>query len=231
MKDNWSDPAFAEEWDTVDSQGHPTRPEQLDVLISIIADSYESDSLILDVGCGSGQVEELILKKRPDAKIIGVDSSLAMLDIARKRLTRFKDNFQGLAKDIGLLNSAALPKGSYKIIFSVQVLHELNTELRRTLFKKIYDLLEVGGQFLIMDRVKTDLDTFETPYKSVWNRLESITSLKSANDFEGYKNRIKTKEDSPGSIEEFEQLLREAGFKFAILHLNFDRAVMVGIKN
>ncbi len=231
MKDNWSDPAFANEWDTIDSQGHPTRPEQLDVLTSIIADSYEPGSLILDVGCGSGQVEELILKKKPEAKIIGIDSSLAMLDIAKKRLASFNNNFQGIVRDIGLLSSADLPKGKYNIVFSVQVLHELNTELKRELFKKIYNLLEVGGRFLIMDRIKTDLDTFEKTYKSVWNRLESITSLKSANDFEGYKDRIKIKEDSPGSIKEFEELLKEAGFRFAILHLNFDRAVMVGIKN
>ena len=79
MKDNWSDPTFAAEWDQVDSRGHPTRGEQLDILTSIIADSYKVGTYILDIGCGSGQVEELILSKCAEAKIVGVDSSAAML--------------------------------------------------------------------------------------------------------------------------------------------------------
>jgi ubiquinone/menaquinone biosynthesis C-methylase UbiE len=230
MKDNWSDPAFAEEWDKVDSQRHPTRGEQLDILTSVIADSYEPGKYILDIGCGSGQVEELILKKNPQTKIVGVDSAAAMLVLAKKRLTAYGDHFQSLQKDIGLLGLADFPQGTYQTVFSVQVLHELNSELRRDLFKKMYDLLEASGQFLIMDRIKTDLDTFERPYKSVWNRLESTTSLKSASDFDGYKQRIKGKEDSPGSVEEYQQLFKEAGFDFAILHLHFDRAVLAGIK-
>ena len=231
MKDNWSDKTFAEEWDTKDSQGHPTRGEQLDILTSVIADNYEPGKLILDIGCGSGQVEKLIFEKCADAKIVGVDSSAVMLEIAKKRLSIFEQNFQSLQKDITALESADLPPGTYQTVFSVQVLHELNTELRQALFKKVYNLLETSGLFLIMDRIKVDLETFSKPYKSVWSRLESTTSLKSADDFEGYKERIGGKEDNPGSMEEYEKLLKESGFKFAILHLHFDRAVIVGIKS
>jgi len=230
MKDNWSDKTFAEEWDTKDSQGHPTRGEQLDILTSVIADNYETGKFILDIGCGSGQVEKLIFDKSANAKIVGIDSSAPMLEIAKKRLANFGQNFQSLQKHIASLESTDFPSGIYQTVFSVQVLHELTTELRRDLFKKIYDLLETGGQFLIMDRIKVDLEIFTKPYQSVWSRLESTTSLKSASDWEGYKQRIRGKEDSPGSMEEYEELLTEAGFKFAILHLHFDRAVIVGIK-
>jgi tRNA (cmo5U34)-methyltransferase len=209
---------------------YPTRAEQLDILTSVVADNYETGKRVLDIGCGSGQVEELLFKKRSDIKIVGIDSSEPMLEIAKNRLAGFGENFKIFQKDIETLDISSLQPDAYSIVFSVQVLHELNTELRRSLFVKIYKLLESGGLLIIMDRIKVDLETFTKPYQSVWNRLESKTSLKSASDFQGYKERIKNKQDSPASLEEFNGLLKETGFEPAILHLHFDRIVMVGIK-
>jgi tRNA (cmo5U34)-methyltransferase len=163
-------------------------------------------------------------------KIVGVDSSEAMLEIAKNRLHKYKGNFQIFEKDINSIQPIELPTGTYQTVFSVQVLHELNKDLRRNLFKKVYELLETDGQFLIMDRIKTDLNTFEKSYQSLWKGLETTTDLKSASDFESYKERIKNKEDAPGSLEEYSSLYKEAGLRFAILHLHFDRAVMVGVK-
>lgn len=47
--------------------------------------------LVYDLGCGPGNSTELIIERFPNARIIGVDSSPAMLEEARRRLpgTRF----------------------------------------------------------------------------------------------------------------------------------------------
>lgn len=54
------------------------------------------------IGCGSGQAEEIIFRKCPQAKIIGVDSSGPMLEIAQKRLAD-NQNFQAVNKDVSKL--------------------------------------------------------------------------------------------------------------------------------
>jgi trans-aconitate 2-methyltransferase len=52
----------------------------------------EKVTLAYDLGCGPGNSTELVVARYPQAQVIGVDSSPAMLDDARKRLpgTRFE---------------------------------------------------------------------------------------------------------------------------------------------
>ena len=42
--------------------------------------------LVYDLGCGPGNSTELLLRRFPDAEVVGVDSSTAMLDAARRRI-------------------------------------------------------------------------------------------------------------------------------------------------
>lgn len=53
---------------------------------------------VLDVGCGSGRVAELILEAGASS-YVGVDFSEPMLDLARKRLARFEDKTELLHGD------------------------------------------------------------------------------------------------------------------------------------
>ena len=48
-------------------------PRRTERLSSLIADILPENSTILDVGCGDGIVDALIIAKRPDIKITGVD--------------------------------------------------------------------------------------------------------------------------------------------------------------
>src|SRR5438477_3404090 len=59
--------------------------------------SYENPR-VLDVGCGSGRIGELVLEAGT-ARYVGIDFSEPMLELARARLDRFKDQAELIAGD------------------------------------------------------------------------------------------------------------------------------------
>ncbi|MEY4226527.1 MAG: hypothetical protein RL190_1284, partial [Actinomycetota bacterium] len=44
------------------------------------------DETVLDAGCGSGRVTEMLLERLPRGRVIAVDGSASMLEAARERL-------------------------------------------------------------------------------------------------------------------------------------------------
>ncbi len=230
MKDNWHDKGFVKDWDTGISRTHPTRAEQLDILSSVIATEYNGGDFIADIGSGSGQVEEIIFNKIPTANIVGVDSSAEMISVAKERLEKYGSKFQVVLKNVPDLEISDLPKEKYQFAISVQTLHEITNEQKEILFKKIYELLEKGGQFLIMDRIKVDLEKFSNSYSGVWKRLEEKFIWNSAGSYQEYQKAIRDKQDTPASLVEYLGLLEKSGFASTVLHLHFDRALIVGIK-
>lgn len=230
MKDNWNSKEFVQDWDNRISQNHPTRAEQLDILTSIIFNQYNEGDSIIDIGAGSGQVEEIVFNRIPTAKIVGIDSSTEMIKIARNRLEKFGSNFRQVLKNIPDFEISDSPQDKYQFAISVQVLHEISNDQKDALFKKIYRLLEKDGQFLIMDRIKVDLEKFSSSYSGVWKRLEQKFAWNSAGSYQEYQRNVNEKKDTPGSLTELLGLLEKNGFKSTVLHLHFDRALIVGIK-
>src|SRR5713226_4822225 len=71
MKDQWDNPNFVIQWDQTALEGNPTRAEQLDILISLLEDTYREGTTILDLGIGSGLIEALLFTRRPHTDVVG----------------------------------------------------------------------------------------------------------------------------------------------------------------
>ena len=56
---------------------------------------------VLDAGCGSGRVTELLLERLSRGRVVGLDASPSMIDEARRRLVRFGDRIAFLIADLG----------------------------------------------------------------------------------------------------------------------------------
>src|SRR5437588_8432280 len=128
MRDIWLNPTRTSNWDSDPSSGNPLRGEQLDLLLSLIADHYTPGSTILDVGSGSGLVEEQLFQRLPEASVVGVDYSPAMIAMAVKRLAGREKQFVTVQHDLCNTQAAKLPKRDYRIAFSVQPIHNLQPE-------------------------------------------------------------------------------------------------------
>jgi len=61
--------------------------------------AFDGDS-VMDAGCGSGRVTELIAERFPDARIVALDGSPSMLEQARGRLHGFGDRVTFVLADL-----------------------------------------------------------------------------------------------------------------------------------
>jgi trans-aconitate 2-methyltransferase len=60
----------------------------------------DGDETVLDAGCGTGRVTELLLARLPHGRVVALDASAAMLAQARGRLARFGDRVTYLHADL-----------------------------------------------------------------------------------------------------------------------------------
>jgi trans-aconitate 2-methyltransferase len=80
----------------------------------------QGDERVLDAGCGSGRVTELLAERLPDGQVIALDGSPSMVDTARQRLARFGDRIEYVVADLG----APLPiEVDLDAVFSTATFH------------------------------------------------------------------------------------------------------------
>ncbi len=94
------------------------------------------DELVLDAGCGSGRVTELIVERLPRGRVIGVDASAEMIEFARERLG---DRVELHRSDLLELELDA----PVDAIFSNATFHWIGDQ--EGLYKKLASLLGSGG--------------------------------------------------------------------------------------
>lgn len=100
---------------------------------------------LLDIGCGTGELEKALLKKMPSLNIVGIDISDDMLEKARNKLSQYP-NVHLITGDF--LNTE-IPGNEYDVAFSLSNLHYFSNPI--AVFKKVSLLLKSGGQFVIID--------------------------------------------------------------------------------
>jgi tRNA (cmo5U34)-methyltransferase len=228
MADDWLNPGFARKWDAGAEVGNPARSLQLDLVTSLVTAEYRAGSTILDLGAGSGQVDALLLAARPDARIVAVDASPAMLDLARNRLADAGDRIDFVVGDFGEPERLALPARDYGIALLIQTLHHVPDDRKRRVLTLLARTLSPRGLLIIVDRLAFEDPALRSVHASMWTWLEQRSPVKSGWSADQLFQRLAGKEDHTASLEEHLAMLREAGFRAACLELQLNRAVFVG---
>jgi SAM-dependent methyltransferase len=228
--DDWENPDFAQHWDAVVSGANPSRAEHLNILVAIVERVYVPGTSILDLGIGSGLVELALLARLPEAQIVGVEQSEAMIALAERRLTPFADRCQIVRHDLADIETLTLPEGTYSVAFSVQTLHHIPHEAQRAVYGFVARLLPPGGVFLHIERVALDAETFATVIAPAWDSLERRAEVKSGGTAEDFLARLRYKSEYAATLEQHLGWLREAGLAATCLHLQLNRAMMAAVK-
>ncbi len=168
--------------------GYPHTKEYIHYLDSNLLKLIPEGSLgnVAEICCGTGEAFDLI-KERVDGGI-GVDISLEMLKVARKKHENAKFYFvQGDATNLPLKDD------SFDNLFMLGGIHHIND--RKKLFKEAYRILKPGGCFYFREPVS---DFF------IWKALRYIIYRVSS--------ALDHKTERPLRYKETVPILREVGF-------------------
>jgi trans-aconitate 2-methyltransferase len=100
----------------------------------------QGNERVLDAGCGSGRVTELLAERLPDGQVIALDGSPSMVDAARRRLARFGARIEFVVADLG----APLPiEGDLDAVLSTATFHWVPDH--DALFANLAALTRPGG--------------------------------------------------------------------------------------
>jgi tRNA (cmo5U34)-methyltransferase len=234
LTQGWKDPTTARNWDANGDHINPTRGEQLDILVSLLAEFTNQGEWILDLGCGSGKVEKLIFERIPHSKVIGIDNSEAMAKLALERLTPYADRFIPLHGDLAEFSNLQLPVSEVGTVIAIQSLHHLSAEDMQATYRHIHSLLRSGGMFLLLDRLKVEDEVVFPLYRSVWKRLDlyhgSETAPQEGETFAIHETNLQEEGDLPVTLETHLTWLRECGFHTTTLHVHGNRGLVAAVK-
>ena len=155
----------------------PRRGEMLATFLDLIPADPDDAFTGVELAPGAGWLTNGILSRFPQARMIGLDGSPAMLEATRSTLGANADR-----ADLRLFRLEdpawpdTLPDGLRCIVSSLAV-HHLDHDAKRTLYKRLFDKLESGGALLILDVVEATSEPARRTYAHAWDadvRRQSI---------------------------------------------------------
>ena len=185
---------------------------ELQNMVSDLVCSFSIDNTnIYDLGCSTGTTMLQVLSRKDlrNIKIIGLDYSQPMLDLAKRKL---KDNYPGdnyefllsdLNGDISISNSSAVI-----MLLTLQFVRPLR---RQFLIKKIYDGLLEGGCLIIIEKTISEnglLNKLFIDYYYDFKKRNGYSELEISQKREALENIL-----VPYSLNENLELLSDSGFR------------------
>ncbi|MEJ7731921.1 MAG: class I SAM-dependent methyltransferase [Polyangiaceae bacterium] len=129
------------EWDAqaYHRLGSPQHAWGRKVLERLLA-RLEGSETILDAGCGTGRVTAEILEQLPGARVVALDRSAEMIEVARQTLAPFGDRVRCVCGDLASLDL----DGEVDAVFSTATFHWVHDHA--SLFARLHRALRPGAR-------------------------------------------------------------------------------------
>lgn len=175
---------------------------------------FRGDEWVLEAGCGTGRDTEKLLERVPSGRVVALDSSMDMLDVAGERLSGGTVPLELMHADLTAL--LGLP-GCFDLVFSVATLHWIVDQA--SVYTNFHSVLKTGGVLLAdfggegnISRVIAAVQATigETEADGIWNFAGVDTTVELL-DQAGFEVLDVHLEDDPArfsSLMEFKVFLR-----------------------
>jgi ubiquinone/menaquinone biosynthesis C-methylase UbiE len=132
--------------------GVPFGAAQIEIALRMASAFTPAPRVILDLGCGDGIVGAAARQLWPDAELILLDFSAAMLESAR---SRFAANAKTslIEADFGDPEWVNRLPNQPDIVLSGYAIHHQEDDRKQALYREIFDVLSPGGCFINIEHV------------------------------------------------------------------------------
>jgi trans-aconitate methyltransferase len=127
--------------------------EQFATLFQQAFPNHEFTGVLLDLGCGPGDITRRVARRFPKVRIDAVDGAAVML-AEGQRLTSGTNEASRIHYVHGLLPGCQLPQQHYDGIFSNSLLHHLADPM--VLWHSVKDHAKAGTPVFVMDLLRPD---------------------------------------------------------------------------
>jgi len=200
----------------------PQYRKQHEIIYELLPEESDMELRVLDLGCGNGILSELVLKKLPNAYVVGFDLTPKMLEAYEENLSAYRGRYELQLGDYRFDSLGS----NYDIVLAGLTLQHLTWGERKDFYKHIYTILNPNGSLILNDIIiDEDWDTRKDQYSS-W--MEFIAS--NGEDPEFWLDRHLTK-DYPVTLEDHFQWLEQAGFSKTDCYWRFHNfAITMAVK-
>jgi trans-aconitate methyltransferase len=147
---SWHSPEFAGQWSAEDVIAEMLElPRRMSV--AIVEDAALDVAHVIDLGAGQGPYLERFLQAFPAASGTWVDSSEAMLELAREQLAPYGDRVSFVVHDVEDLAGAQIEPA--QVVVSSRALHHFAPESLARVYRAVFDLVTSGGFVFNLDHV------------------------------------------------------------------------------
>ncbi|USK36670.1 malonyl-ACP O-methyltransferase BioC (plasmid) [Bacillus sp. F19] len=191
----------------------------------LISSLPKSDDFIkiLEIGCGSGYLTQLVCKAFPNASITAVDLAPGMIEIAKKRV--FLERITFLCGDIEEMDFSH----SFDIIISNATFQWLNYP--QNVIKKMYGLLNQEGTLSFSTFGKETFQELHTSYKKAKEKFQIENASSPGQEFYSADDLVDLCESNlPPSYEVFVEKFYEREY-FHDVHEFFTSVRKIGANN
>jgi SAM-dependent methyltransferase len=160
---SWQSPDYVEQWAGGDVLARLLElPRRIST--ALVLDAGIEVSNVVDLGAGQGPYLAHLLRTFPDAHGTWLDSSEAMLELAREELEELGDRVRFVVAPVERLADAGLEPA--QVVVSSRALHHCTPDVLARVYGEIRRLLTPGGFFFNLDHVGSDGD-WEQRYRRI----------------------------------------------------------------
>ncbi|MFH1240059.1 MAG: class I SAM-dependent methyltransferase [Candidatus Diapherotrites archaeon] len=194
------------DYDTCDNFVVPRNEEVHQKILEALPYHPKNELKIMDLGSGTGKLALKVLSKFEKSQITGIDFSKKMISKAKAKLSYFGDRFEAKEADF---NEIEFGTGFDAVVSSIAI-HNNTDDNKKTLFKKIYNSLNMHGSFINGDFIKY-ADEIEQKRQNQLYRMFLEENL--------YGHELQVwlehafEQDIPATLDNQFGWLKEAGFK------------------
>jgi len=214
---------------------HPNRHKMVAIALEILPFDPQTTITALDLGIGTGFFTLRFLERFPRSRVISLDGSKSMVELARTRLASLTARVDFRIGDFRQLQETIPEKECGEVVFSSYALHHLNRGEKVEVIRQALGFLKPEGWLMNADIIRSESQVIEERIQQV--RVDGIVRRGRALDLRfrdaeatrQFLNELEAADqDQPLTLEEDLQALRDAGLSHIVVFWSEYREAVIG---